>query len=152
MQPCGESNRSKLPDRITKEITQTGVAHQCANLINTGRNCQICLFHHLTAISSAQEYFLTMRFSLTAAFVGAAALMSSVSADFYNRLNVDDAAFLFVDHQTGLLNLVQDYNPDTYLNNVMGLAESAKYFKVCQIMRLYSSLSLPLPLLTSSSI
>jgi hypothetical protein len=71
-----------------------------------------------------------MRFSITAAFVGAAALMSSVSADFYNRLNVDDAAFLFVDHQTGLLNLVQDYNPDTYLNNVMGLAESAKYYKV----------------------
>ena len=73
--------------------------------------------------------FLKMRFSLTAAFVGAAALMSSVSADFYNRLNVDDAAFLFVDHQTGLLNLVNDYNPDTYLNNVMCLAESAKYFK-----------------------
>ncbi|KAK4518464.1 uncharacterized protein ATC70_008682 [Mucor velutinosus] len=70
-----------------------------------------------------------MRFSLTTALVGAAALISSVSADFYNRLNVDDAAFLFVDHQTGLLNLVGDYNPDTYLNNVMGLAESAKYFK-----------------------
>ncbi|KAK4511549.1 Oxidored_FMN domain-containing protein [Mucor velutinosus] len=67
-----------------------------------------------------------MRFSFTAAFVGAAALISSVSADFYNRLNVDDAAFLFVDHQTGLLNLVQDYNPDTYLNNIMGLAESGQ--------------------------
>ena len=72
-----------------------------------------------------------MRFSLTAAFIGTAALISSVSADYYKRLNVKDAAFLFVDHQTGLLNLVQDYNPDTYLNNVMGLAESAKYFKVC---------------------
>ncbi|KAG2190067.1 hypothetical protein INT46_000013 [Mucor plumbeus] len=75
-----------------------------------------------------------MRFSLTAAFVGAAALISTVSADLYNRLNVDDAVFLFVDHQTGLLNLVQDYNPDTYLNNVMGLAESAKYFNVPTIL------------------
>ena len=72
-----------------------------------------------------------MRFSLTATLIGAAALVSSVSADLYNRLNVNDTVFLFIDHQTGLLNLVQDYNPDTYLNNVMGLAESAKYFKVC---------------------
>ncbi|CEP13463.1 hypothetical protein [Parasitella parasitica] len=75
-----------------------------------------------------------MRFSLTAAFIGATALISTVSADFYNRLNVDDALFLFVDHQTGLMNLVQDYNPDTYLNNVMGLAESAKYFNVPTIL------------------
>ncbi|KAI8639836.1 isochorismatase family protein [Parasitella parasitica] len=75
-----------------------------------------------------------MRFSLTTAFVGAAALISSVTADFYDRLNVDDAVFLFVDHQTGLLNLVNDYNPDTYLNNVMGLAESAKYFNVPTIL------------------
>ncbi|KAI9361890.1 isochorismatase family protein [Pilaira anomala] len=75
-----------------------------------------------------------MRFSITAALVGAATLISAVSADFYNRLNVKDAAFLFVDHQTGLLNLVQDYNPDTYLNNVMGLAESAKYFGSATIL------------------
>ncbi|CAO3695604.1 unnamed protein product [Rhizopus stolonifer] len=69
-----------------------------------------------------------MRFSLTTAFIGAAALISSVSADLYNRLDVNNAAFLFVDHQTGLFNLVQDYNPDVYLNNVLGLAEAAKYF------------------------
>jgi nicotinamidase-related amidase len=51
-------------------------------------------------------------------------------SDLYNRLNVDEAAFLFVDHQTGLLNLVHDYQPDVYLNNVMGLAETAAYFKM----------------------
>ncbi|CAO3654392.1 unnamed protein product [Mucor hiemalis] len=50
------------------------------------------------------------------------------SKDVYNRLNVDDAVFLFVDHQTGLLNLVRDFNPDTYYTNVMALGEAAKYF------------------------
>ncbi|KAI7891537.1 isochorismatase family protein [Mucor mucedo] len=75
-----------------------------------------------------------MRFSITATLIGAVALASSVSADFYNRLRVNDTAFLFVDHQTGLLNLVADYNPDTYLNNVMGLAETAKYFGAATVL------------------
>jgi nicotinamidase-related amidase len=75
-----------------------------------------------------------MRFSLTAALVGVAALASTVTADLYNRLNLDDAAFLFVDHQTGLFNLVNDYNPDTYLAGVMGLAETAKYFNATVIL------------------
>lgn len=69
-----------------------------------------------------------MRFSFTAALVGVAALVSSASADLYNRLNLNDSAILFVDHQTGLFSLVQDYAPDLFLNNVMGLAEAAKYF------------------------
>jgi nicotinamidase-related amidase len=69
-----------------------------------------------------------MRFSLTATLVGVAALATSVSADFYNRLRLNDTAFLFIDHQTGLFSLVDDYKPDNYLNNVMGLAETAKYF------------------------
>jgi nicotinamidase-related amidase len=69
-----------------------------------------------------------MRFSLTAALVGVAAMASTVAADVYNRLNLNDSAFLFVDHQTGLFSLVQDQNPDSFLASVMGLAESAKYF------------------------
>ncbi|CAO3654389.1 unnamed protein product [Mucor hiemalis] len=75
-----------------------------------------------------------MRFSLTAAFIGAVAMASTVSADLYKRLNLNDTAFLFIDHQSGLLNLVQDYNPDLYLNNVMGLAETAKYFDIPTIL------------------
>lgn len=71
-----------------------------------------------------------MRFSFTAALVGAAALVSSVSADLYNRLNWNDTAVLFIDHQTGLFSLVQDYAPDLYLNNVLGLAEATKYFDI----------------------
>jgi nicotinamidase-related amidase len=55
-------------------------------------------------------------------------MASSGSSDLYARLNVNDAAFLFVDHQTGLLSIVRDYNPDTYYANVMGLAETAKLF------------------------
>ncbi|KAI9359079.1 hydrolase [Pilaira anomala] len=75
-----------------------------------------------------------MRFSITAALVGVVTLISVVSADLYNRLNVSDTAFLFVDHQTGLLSLVQDYSPDTFINNIMALADSAKYFGVDTIL------------------
>ncbi|KAI7906400.1 Isochorismatase-like protein [Cokeromyces recurvatus] len=69
-----------------------------------------------------------MRFSFTATVVGVAALVSSVTADLYKRLDLNNSAILFVDHQTGLFNVVQDYAPDVFLNNVMGLAEAAKYF------------------------
>ncbi|CEP16003.1 hypothetical protein [Parasitella parasitica] len=75
-----------------------------------------------------------MRFSITATLIATAALVSSVSADLYNRLNIDDAAFLFVDHQTGLFSLVQDSNPDSYYMSVMGLAEAAKYYNASIVL------------------
>lgn len=46
----------------------------------------------------------------------------------YNRLSKDDAACLFVDHQSGLISLVQDFSPDEFQNNVLALADVAKYF------------------------
>jgi nicotinamidase-related amidase len=45
-----------------------------------------------------------------------------------SRLSVDDAAVLLIDHQSGLLSLVQDYGPDEFRNNVLALAETAKFF------------------------
>src|SRR5215218_7897490 len=44
------------------------------------------------------------------------------------RLSADDAALLLIDHQSGLLSLVQDYGPDEFRNNVLALAETAKFF------------------------
>lgn len=46
----------------------------------------------------------------------------------YIRLNKDDAAVLLVDHQAGLSSLVHDIGPDTFRNNVLALADLAKYF------------------------
>ena len=43
----------------------------------------------------------------------------------YVRLNKDDAVVLLVDHQTGLLSLVRDIDPDKFKNNVLALAEKA---------------------------
>ena len=43
----------------------------------------------------------------------------------YNRLDKNDVAVLLVDHQTGLANLVHDFTPDEFRNNVLALAESA---------------------------
>ena len=50
------------------------------------------------------------------------------------RLSVDDAAVLLIDHQAGLLSLVQDYSPDEFRNNVLALADTAKHFKLPTIL------------------
>lgn len=52
----------------------------------------------------------------------------------YVRLNKDDAAVLLVDHQAGLLSLVRDINPDTFRNNVLALANLAKYFELPTVL------------------
>lgn len=48
----------------------------------------------------------------------------------YNRLSVDDAVMVFVDHQAGLLSLVRDIEPSEFKNNVLAMAKCAKYFKL----------------------
>jgi nicotinamidase-related amidase len=50
------------------------------------------------------------------------------------RLSVDQAAVLLVDHQAGLMSLVQDYGPDEFKNNILALAETAKFFKLPTIL------------------
>jgi len=48
----------------------------------------------------------------------------------YSRLSKDAAACLLVDHQSGLISLVQDFPPGKFKNNVLALADCAKYFKL----------------------
>lgn len=52
----------------------------------------------------------------------------------YTRLDKDKAAVLLVDHQTGLLSLVRDIDPDKFKNNVLALADLARYFKLPTIL------------------
>ncbi len=52
----------------------------------------------------------------------------------YRRLDKNDAAVLLVDHQSGLCNLVGDFSPEEFRNNVMALADAAKYFKLPTIL------------------
>lgn len=52
----------------------------------------------------------------------------------YTRLDKDNAAILLVDHQTGLLSLVRDIDPDRFKNNVLALADLAKYFNLPTIL------------------
>ena len=52
----------------------------------------------------------------------------------YIRLDKNDAAVLLVDHQAGLLSLVRDIEPDKFKNNVLALADLAKYFKLPTIL------------------
>jgi nicotinamidase-related amidase len=52
----------------------------------------------------------------------------------YKRLSKDDAACVLVDHQAGLISLVQDFSPGEFKNNVLALADSAKYFGLPTIL------------------
>lgn len=52
----------------------------------------------------------------------------------YNRLSKDDAVVLLIDHQAGLISLVQDFSPGDFKNNVLALANSAKFFKLPTIL------------------
>ena len=57
-----------------------------------------------------------------------------MSTATYNRLNKDDAIVLLVDHQTGLISLVQDFSPNEFKNNVLALADLAKFFNLPTIL------------------
>ena len=48
-----------------------------------------------------------------------------IAASVPKAHNIDDAAVLLIDHQAGLLSLVQDYSPDEFRNNVLALADTA---------------------------
>lgn len=52
----------------------------------------------------------------------------------YNRLSKDDAAMLLVDHQAGLISLVQDFEPSAFKNNVLATAACGKYFNLPTIL------------------
>ena len=52
----------------------------------------------------------------------------------YRRLDKAEAAVLLVDHQSGLCNLVGDFSPDDFKNNVLAVADLAKYFKLPTIL------------------
>jgi nicotinamidase-related amidase len=52
----------------------------------------------------------------------------------YRRLDKDDAVVLLVDHQSGLISLVQDHTPNEFKNNVLALADCAKFFGLPTIL------------------
>jgi nicotinamidase-related amidase len=52
----------------------------------------------------------------------------------YNRLDKANAAVLLVDHQSGLISLVQDFTPNEFKNNVLALADVAKFFELPTIL------------------
>lgn len=48
----------------------------------------------------------------------------------YDRLTPDNAAILFIDHQTGLANGVMDQSQPEFTSSVVALAQTAKLFKL----------------------
>src|SRR5690349_15814077 len=52
----------------------------------------------------------------------------------YKKLSKDDAVLLLVDHQAGLISLVQDFSPDDFKNSVIALADIGKFFNLPTIL------------------
>ncbi|ACK81028.1 isochorismatase hydrolase [Methylorubrum extorquens] len=52
----------------------------------------------------------------------------------YNRLDLDQAVVLLLDHQAGLMSLVCDIEPDKFRNNVLTVADLAAYFQLPTIL------------------
>lgn len=52
----------------------------------------------------------------------------------YKKLDKDEAALLLVDHQAGLISLVQDFTPDDFKNNVLALGDIGKFFSLPTIL------------------
>ena len=61
-------------------------------------------------------------------------LLQTPQLDVLLSHHEDNAAVLLVDHQTGLLSLVRDIDPDKFKNNVLALADMAEYFKLPTIL------------------
>jgi len=52
----------------------------------------------------------------------------------YKPLDKNDAALLLVDHQSGLISLVQDFSPAEFKNNVLALAAAGAYFQLPTVL------------------
>ena len=52
----------------------------------------------------------------------------------YKKLDKDNAALLMVDHQAGLISLVQDFTPDDFKNSVIALADIGKFFNLPTVL------------------
>jgi nicotinamidase-related amidase len=52
----------------------------------------------------------------------------------YRRLAKEEAAVLLIDHQAGLISLVQDFSPGEFKNTVLALAAVAKFFELPTIL------------------
>lgn len=61
-------------------------------------------------------------------------LLEIIMSFKYHRIDKNNAAVLLVDHQAGLLSLVRDIEPDKFNNNVLALANAAKYFNLPTIL------------------
>jgi nicotinamidase-related amidase len=57
-----------------------------------------------------------------------------MAAFTYKRLDKSDAALLLVDHQAGLISLVQDFGPNEFKNNVLAVAACGQYFGLPTIL------------------
>ncbi|KAJ7504509.1 Isochorismatase hydrolase [Mycena galericulata] len=73
---------------------------------------------------------------LTLQFLGLALISSFATCSAYEfvRINKNDSMLLVVDHQIGLFQLVRDFGPDEYRNNILAHAAAGKLFNLPTIL------------------
>jgi nicotinamidase-related amidase len=61
---------------------------------------------------------------------------TAMSAKSYTktRFSANDAALVMIDHQSGIMQLVHDYSPVEFRNNVIGLAKLVKVFNLPTVL------------------
>ena len=52
----------------------------------------------------------------------------------YSRISRENAVALFIDHQSGLISLVQDISPAEFKNNVLAFGDIAKYYQLPTVL------------------
>ncbi|KAF9008246.1 Isochorismatase-like protein [Cyathus striatus] len=63
-----------------------------------------------------------------------AGMATAASAFNFTRIDKDDVMLLIVDHQVGLFQLVHDFGPDEYRNNILAHASIGKVFDIPTIL------------------
>ncbi|KAK7031568.1 Isochorismatase hydrolase [Favolaschia claudopus] len=74
----------------------------------------------------------TMQFTL--GFVALASLVTCSTAYTYERIDKNNSMLLVVDHQLGLFQMVRDFGPEEYRNNILAHAAFGKVFNLPTIL------------------
>ncbi|KAL7272554.1 hypothetical protein RUND412_004635 [Rhizina undulata] len=75
-----------------------------------------------------------MKFSLFGALISFSSALLTVNGYEFKRLDKNDTLLLVVDHQVGLFQIVKDYAPDQFKNNILAHAALGVVFDLPTIM------------------
>ncbi|ORY03763.1 nicotinamidase-like amidase, partial [Basidiobolus meristosporus CBS 931.73] len=76
------------------------------------------------------KFLAVIQAALLTFTVAASPVSVGATKDLYKRLNVNDTVFLMLDHQAGLMSMVDDWQSNEFKANVLGLAEASSLLDI----------------------